>query len=584
MKEGYPKLSVKDIQAWVGAASFNKAQSYFHQGAILEPRRQGMTLKARCLGSSAPSYRVQVLIDDDGIAEADCSCPVGGGGRCKHVAALLLTWLDDPEAFHESANLETVLEHHSKPELIALIRRMLQRYPDVEYLLELPSPTAGATQAAIDPEIIRRQVSHAFDSSGDDWGWQDAFETARDLDELLNVAGQYLEQADHMNAATIYRIVAEQSQEYENVVIGDESGQLGGVVDDCVEGLGSCLEAVRDPSVRQDILNALFKVYLWDLNMGGMGIGDRVPDILLECATPQEKELLASWIQSALSGMRDWGQEILGGLLLDLQAETLDEEAFLEICRQTGRLNDLIDRLLQLDRVDEALGETEKAGDYFLLALADLFVQHEHGALAEQFIRKRAETSRDTRLTIWLKKYAILMGDPSEALALSTHLFWLRPSLAEYQEMKMLAVQLDNWLEVRSETLEKLSENKSFSLIVEIYLDEGEIDPALEAMERARSAARHRLDYPNSLELQVAKAAENSRPEQAIRLYLNQVNSLIDQRGRGNYFEAANLLKVVRRINQRLGKQDEWQALITSLRQENRGLPAFQDELDKAGL
>jgi uncharacterized Zn finger protein len=318
--------------------------------------------------------------------------------------------------------------------------------------------------------------------------------------------------------------------------------------------------------------------------MGGIGIGDRVPDILLERAAPQEKELLVSWIQSALSGMHDWGQEILGGLLLGLQAESLDDEAFLEVCRQTGRLNDLVDRLLRLDRVDEALGETEKAGDYFLLALADLFVQHEHGALAEQFMRKRAETSHDTRLTIWLKEYAILMGDLSEALALSMHLFWLRPSLAEYQEMKMLAVQLDSWLGLRSETLEKLSENKSYNLIVEIYLDEGEIDLALEALERARSAARHRLDYPNSLELQVAKAAENSRPDQAIRLYLNQVNSLIDQRGRGNYSEATNLLKAVRGLYKRLGKQDEWQALITGLRQENRMLPAFHDELNKAGL
>ena len=73
MKKGYPNLSRSDILAWTGSASFSKGQSYFRQGAILEPRQQGMTLKARCLGTSAPSYRVEVTLDDEGIAEADCS-------------------------------------------------------------------------------------------------------------------------------------------------------------------------------------------------------------------------------------------------------------------------------------------------------------------------------------------------------------------------------------------------------------------------------------------------------------------------------------------------------------------------------
>jgi uncharacterized Zn finger protein len=172
MKNGYPDLSVTKIQAWTGSASFSKGQSYFRQGAILEPRRQRTTLKARCLGSSAPSYRVEVTMENEGIIEADCTCPVGHGGHCKHVAALLLTWLDNPEAFPETANLESILEQRSKSELVGLIRQMLQRYPDLEYLLELPSPAADTNKTAIDPKIIRRQVSHAFAKN-----WQNSIRT-----------------------------------------------------------------------------------------------------------------------------------------------------------------------------------------------------------------------------------------------------------------------------------------------------------------------------------------------------------------------------------------------------------------------
>jgi uncharacterized Zn finger protein len=59
---------------------------------------------------------------------------------------------------------------------------------------------------------------------------------------------------------------------------------------------------------------------------------------------------------------------------------------------------------------------------------------------------------------------------------------------------------------------------------------------------------------------------------------------LIDKRGRDNYAEAANYLKVVKRLYKQLGRQEDWQSILVSLRQENRMLPAFQDEMRKAGL
>lgn len=46
---------------------------------------------------------------------------MGTGGRCKHVVALLLTWIDDPGAFMETETLMTTLENRSKAQLIALI-------------------------------------------------------------------------------------------------------------------------------------------------------------------------------------------------------------------------------------------------------------------------------------------------------------------------------------------------------------------------------------------------------------------------------------------------------------------------------
>src|SRR5690242_19965733 len=109
-----PRVTEAQIRSRVGETSFARGREYFRSGAIYDARKQGRTLKAQCEGTSAPSYRLSVTFDEKGIAEADCSCPVGDGGCCKHVAALLLTWLDRPQTFVEVEEIGSSLERRSK--------------------------------------------------------------------------------------------------------------------------------------------------------------------------------------------------------------------------------------------------------------------------------------------------------------------------------------------------------------------------------------------------------------------------------------------------------------------------------------
>src|SRR5262249_30887916 len=135
-----PRISDEDIRRRVGESSFAKGQGYYRDRAIRNPHRQGMTLKARCEGTSGGPYRVEVTFNQRGIAGGDCSCPVGAGGACKHVAALLLTWKNRPQDFTEVEETDTALENRSREELIALIKLMLRREPDLEVLLDAPLP------------------------------------------------------------------------------------------------------------------------------------------------------------------------------------------------------------------------------------------------------------------------------------------------------------------------------------------------------------------------------------------------------------------------------------------------------------
>ena len=259
-----------------------------------------------------------------------------------------------------------------------------------------------------------------------------------------------------------------------------------------------------------------------------------------------------------------------------------NDEAFLALGRQTGRVHDLVDRLLSLNQVDEAAREAQQTSDYQLLGLADIFVQHRQGQLAQSLIRSRAETSSDSRLLSWLKAYSEQQGDFTQSLDLACKLFWMRPSIEAYTEMRRLAGPLARWQGLRAETQDRLAKKGEHSFLTEIYLEEGQIDLALASLEKARSASRWGVS--DTLQLQVAGAARQDRPRESIRLYLQIIHRLIANRGRGNYAQAAEHLKQVQELYRRSGDMPGWQKLITNLREENRSLRALQDELNRAQL
>lgn len=166
----------------------------------------------------------------------------------------------------------------------------------------------------------------------------------------------------------------------------------------CIDALGNCLADERtDRVAREKSTDVLFAIYRRDLHAGnGHGFAESAADQLVRYATPLERQTIAQWIRDVLA---DEEQEIAGSerraygkFLLDLQKETLDDETYLRICRETGRTSDLVDRLLTLGRIDEAARETQQVDDYALLGLADLFIRHGQDAMAERLVRERILT------------------------------------------------------------------------------------------------------------------------------------------------------------------------------------------------
>ncbi len=579
-----PHLTESDIRNWTDDVYFQRGQKYYKQGAIYDGRKQGMTLKSKCSGSQAPFYRQEVLFNNRGIESAECSCPVGEGGYCKHTVALLLSWVNNPDSFQESESLDRVLEKRSKTELIAIFKEMLEQDPDLESLLELPLIEGDSQPLNI--KAIRQQANRAFQRVDFEWGY--GREIKRDLNPLLKLAAGYLSQNDPDNSALVYETVIETILDNDNATFGDEEGQLLGVVYDCCEGLGRCLPAIDDAQKRIEILQVLFSAYQWDtIKIGGGGAADNVPEILTSQTTPDERTEIAKWTREIMPRGNSWSdgyhRDVLGRLLLDLEADILDDEAYLKICRQTGRLNDQIERLLILNRIEEAENAARQAEDYPLFKTIEVFAGHKRTGLAEKLIIERLQTSKDQdvdeRLIGWLSERLKGHGDLTGSLELEERLFWKYPNLEKYKKLRKLAKQLKLWDVLRTQIIAELEKKQDFDFLVDLYLYEKEVGNALATLEK-----RPQRWGDHGLHIEVARAAKKQYPQEAIRLFRAEAERFIDYRNRDSYSQAAFCLREVRDVYRQLNEMQSWQKLITDVREQYKRLPALQDELNQLKL
>jgi uncharacterized Zn finger protein len=570
------------IRTWVGDQSFSRGQGYYRQHAITNPRRQGDTLKAHCFGSAPQPYRVEVTLGKNQILGDRCSCPIGGG--CKHVAALLLTWSEEPESFTVVEELAAGLDRLSKAELIALVTKMVDRHPDLEPLLELSVLSTGAETQPLDPALVERQVGAVFRNIDYEYGSE--IDVAEQLTDIKELGGDYAEKGEWHSAALVYKTVIEGVLEnYE--MFHDEGGELGEVVNECVSALEPCLANAQDPALRELILRTLFDTYRWDINYGGIDMGYEADDLILAFATPAEKRKVVEWVQTLMPAGDSWSdnyrRQSYGHFLLRLQEDELDDETFLRICRETGRSHDLVDRLLQLQCVEEAIAAAQASGDYDLLTMEAIFAEHEQEPIFARLMLERAHTSPDRRIHEWLKGWAQQRGDSATALQFAETLFWQQPSTASYRELKKLAQQSGSWATLQPQVMGKLAAEPRYRTVqIQVHLEEGEIDQALALLEAPQPSRWLGLDP--SIQLEVARAAAKTRPHAAINIYLKHARRLIAQRNRTSYAEAAAQLAAVRDLYRQVGEEAHWRQLSADLRQEHRTLRALQDELNKAGL
>jgi hypothetical protein len=573
-----PQVQEAQIEGRVGRRGLRRGWDYFQSGAIFNARRQGSTLKAFCTGSSVSAYRVQVTFDHHNVIEADCSCPVGRGGYCKHVAALLVCWRERPQEFTNVEELDASLGRCSRRELADLIKDLVDLHPELEDAIEAKLPSPGVPHVPPDPKTYRRQAAALLERAGPAGGI-DTKRLAEQLTAIKEIGDAFARQREPASAAVVYLAVLCELLGQAGV-LAEREPPVADVIDGCVEALGRCLADLREESeARAVILRTLLGLYRFDLASLGTARTD-VAETILTRANVREKRLLAEWIEEMLPGADSRAtRRALGGLLLEIDPDHLDHEAFCRICRASERWFDLAWRLIGIGRMDQAVEEARQADNYDFLKLADLLVRHGQALLAEGLVQERCDATGEHVLQQWLTKRRTEGRNQQSALELEERIFRLQPGFEGYGRLRRLARRLGAWDGIQPQLLLFLQQTGRTALLVRIHLDENDVDRALGLL------ASIPADEGNGvLELEVARATERSRPAEALQLYRGYVERLIAGRGRENYAEACRLLRKVRALMKRTGAARAWTGYLAEFRERYRALRALQEELDAADL
>jgi len=550
--------------ALLGARTLERGRRYVAWGAVYDGRRRGAVLRARCEGSGQEAWRVRVTLDPTGVRDAACDCPMGETGDCKHVAAVLLTYAREPEAFVEVPTVDEALEGVEASGLRALLGRLLLQRPELEALVEEALPASFARPS--EPEGARGRAAALLRGV---WPGADLDALASRLEALRAEAGE-MREVERLAVAIVGR----------RRRVGGDGGAVLAVARRCVESVAAGLRSA-DAEERARGLRWLVGLYGYDIEHGCAGVvealGRTAVAAALAIATEGERRALARRVRGAMARGDEWARYAWGAVLVELEEGlTDDEEGWMELARAHHRPAARCRRLLALGRVAEAWTAFSEVADVELLTLSGRFEERGLGAEFTEAVKARAARAGSAgreRLVAWLRGREE-RADEQAALGLAEGVLAADPTRAALDELRQRAEALGRWGEVR-ERAEAVLDAKAPAVLVAWLLEAGDLAAARRVAEdeRARPAGF------GASRVAVAEALEEGDPEGAARVYLRQAEACVAQRGRASYREACAMLARVERVLSARGREAEARALREGFAARHARLSSLRAEL-----
>jgi SWIM zinc finger len=307
-EEKLPRLTEAHVRELATEKSFGRGEAYYHDGSVLEPVRQERELRAQCQGSDYEPYQVSATLAKSGISETSCTCPYDYGGICKHIVALLLTYIHEPQSFRSIPPLSALLAGRSREELIALVGEMIKREPELLSLVELSVETEHAARGnPPDVSVYRRQARRALRHESE-------HVVEKELRALRGPADRSAKTGDWLNAGAIYHAVLDEAvRGYDDMLREiDEDGGVAVAIDEFAQGLSQCLKNSKaDAQTRRLWLETLLEAELADIEMGGIDLAPSAREVVLEHANDEEWVWIEERLNATMSKSHGWEREAL---------------------------------------------------------------------------------------------------------------------------------------------------------------------------------------------------------------------------------------------------------------------------------
>jgi uncharacterized Zn finger protein len=597
-----PKITESMIRAGAGPESFHRGEEYYRDGAISNTAIQGALLSGECAGTYAPYYRVQVELDEAGIAGASCICLYEYGGYCKHIIALLLAYLHHPKSFaarKAPAELLADLDHN---DLVAILTELMLEQPElydrIEALISVPS-RSRKKRKKVDIEVYRRHINgivHSLDGMRMSEAYWHVGNLTNQLREVEQSVMKFLDAGDAETALEILLVLLEEASraiEY----IDDSNGELGGYVGELGTLLAEAILSMELSQVeRAKLTGRLEKLisYAGDYGMeGNLHIAvqaarfgwDEIPDEIVPLprtgSTADENdewdedddwdEELAyevhEWDWPAAAGPSDLTEAKLN--VLNRQGRTED---YLALCKKEKRHLRYTLKLCDLKQVTDAVKYAKKH-----LTFAEETLQMARRLRESRLVAEAIEVGEHglklkgpkVGLGEWLGPVEEAQGRTKQALAAWLAVFPEQPSLETYKTIKRLAES--RWARLRPEVMAKLRKSYDKQVLAEVLLLEEEWDEAIKVAEGRD------VWYP--IIETVADGVVPHRPEWVAQISLKHAERLMAEVKSKNYPIAAAWLKRAKQAYKLLGKTDEWRKYLDETKEKYKRRPALQNQL-----
>ncbi|MFC9929550.1 SWIM zinc finger domain-containing protein [Streptomyces sp. NPDC127190] len=549
-----------DLRALAGVRSFERGLGYLDAVSGLEVGEGSVTAVVH----GTDVYAVELTLGGGEGISGWCDCPYGQEGNfCKHCVAVGMTVLRRAKTIpHQraaararSSALEAWLSALSRQELLVLVRERIAEDRELRRRLELRAAAARSDLGTVRDRIIalidpRPFARYGYIEYADASGYARQVAEAAGALRALTADGQAAQAVGLAEEAI--RVLGEAYGE-----IDDSDGVVGEAAAALVEAhVEACGVARPDPDRQAEWLVG---TVLDDSNdMTALDPLDYA-DVLGPSGLARVRQLAAEALRRRPSG---WAERYLMERLVKAEG---DVDALVALHAQdldpSGAAHLLIaEELESAGRADEALAWAERG-------LRDCAAEtHIDGRLADHVCARYAKAGR-----------------ADDVVAVRRDRFRVERSLAAYRQLRAAAQTAQCWEAERAAALATLEEDARRErggryggpVLIDALLDDGDLDAAWrEAPGRADDRQWEQL----------ADLSRQTRPAEALGVYLRLVDRWKEPTGDRAYERLARLLLGARECHRALGTEDAFAAHLAGLRAELKRRRKLMSILDRHGL